>query len=114
VRLGAAPASKAPQKDEDFFPGAVAPKELAKRLSEMHSTWSRFLASLDDEALARVVEYGALDGGTFTNTVEEVLTQLFGHSWYHRGQIASAVRALGAEPAATDLIFWARKKKGKK
>lgn len=114
VRLGAAPASKAPQRDEDFFPGAVAPKALAKMLSEMHATWERYLARLDDAALARVVEYDALEGGGFTNTVEEVLTQLFGHSWYHRGQIASAVKAAGGEPAATDFIFWARKKKRKR
>jgi len=29
-------------------------------------------------------------------------------SWYHRGQIAALVRAMGAEPAVTDLVFWAR------
>ena len=114
VRLGAAPASKAPTRDEDFFPGAVAPEELGKMLAEMHAAWERFLAALDDEALARVIEYQSLEGPTFTNTVEEVLTQLFGHSWYHRGQVASAVRAAGGDPAATDFIFWARKKKRKK
>ena len=30
------------------------------------------------------------------------------HSWYHRGQIATLVRALGAEPAVTDFVFWSR------
>ena len=114
VRLGAAPASKAPRRDEDFFPGAVSPKELGKRLEEMHAVWERYLAGLDDAALARVIEYESLEGGAFTNTVEEVLTQLFGHSWYHRGQVASAVRAAGGEPAATDFIFWARRKKRKR
>ncbi|MFL6198680.1 MAG: DinB family protein [Thermoanaerobaculia bacterium] len=41
-------------------------------------------------------------------TILYILTQLFGHSWYHRGQIAQLVRALGAEPAVTDFVFWSR------
>jgi len=40
--------------------------------------------------------------------VEDILAQLFGHSWYHRGQIALLVRSIGAEPAATDFVYWAR------
>jgi uncharacterized damage-inducible protein DinB len=41
--------------------------------------------------------------------VEDILAQLFGHSWYHRGQIAMLVRTAGDEPAVTDLIYWCRK-----
>jgi uncharacterized damage-inducible protein DinB len=40
--------------------------------------------------------------------VEDILAQLFGHSSYHRGQIAMLVRAAGGEPAVTDLIYWCR------
>ena len=40
--------------------------------------------------------------------IEDILAQLFGHSWYHRGQIALLVRAAGGEPAVTDLIYWSR------
>lgn len=40
--------------------------------------------------------------------VEDILTQLFGHSWYHRGQIALLVRACGGQPAETDFVFWTR------
>jgi uncharacterized damage-inducible protein DinB len=109
VRLGAAPADAAPKRDEDFFPGAVAPDELRARLDAMESAWSSYLARLDDPELARIVTYKSLDGPGFTNTVEEALTQLFGHSWYHRGQIASFVRAAGGDPAVTDFIFWARR-----
>ena len=48
---------------------------------------------------------------TSTRTaVEDLLIQLHGHSSYHRGQIASAMRAMGAEPAATDYVFWARRR----
>ena len=50
----------------------------------------------------------AYDGTRFRNTIEDIVTQLFGHSWYHRGQIAMLLRSIGAEPAVTDLVFWAR------
>ena len=70
--------------------------------------WSSYLEDLDDEALPRVVEYRAGDGNLYQNTAEEILTQLFGHSFYHRGQIAMLVRASGGVPAETDYIHWLR------
>jgi uncharacterized damage-inducible protein DinB len=36
----------------------------------------------------------------------DLLTQLFGHAWYHRGQIAMLVKDLGGETVDTDFIFW--------
>ena len=56
----------------------------------------------------RVFEYQSLDAGRFCNCIEDILAQLFGHSSYHRGQIATLVCAAGGEPAITDLIYWCR------
>jgi uncharacterized damage-inducible protein DinB len=44
----------------------------------------------------------------YRNTVRDILTHLFGHSWYQRGQIAGLVRAIGGEPPVTDFVFWVR------
>jgi uncharacterized damage-inducible protein DinB len=55
-----------------------------------------------------VFEYQSLDAGRFRNTIADVLAQLYGHSWYHRGQIAMLVRTAGGQPAVTDLIYWCR------
>jgi uncharacterized damage-inducible protein DinB len=63
---------------------------------------------LSDEDLAGTIEYKSFDAGRFRNCREEILTQLFTHSAYRRGQIASLVRADGGEPAATDYICWCR------
>jgi uncharacterized damage-inducible protein DinB len=82
--------------------------ELPSLLAEMETLWSQYLQRLDDTELARVFEYQSYEGAWFRNTVEEILTQLFGHSWYHRGQIAMLLRSIGAEPAVTDFVFWAR------
>jgi len=92
----------------EFFPTEVALPDLTKRIRNVEAAWSGYLIRLDDAALARRFEYQSLDGGWYQNTVEEILTQLFGHSWYHRGQIASLVRQSGGDPAVTDFVYWAR------
>ena len=46
------------------------------------------------------------DGRRFRWDVEGVLTQTFGHAWYHRGQIATIVNGLGGKPVDTDYIYW--------
>jgi uncharacterized damage-inducible protein DinB len=92
----------------DFFPEGVALADLEGRLERVHAAWSAYLNTLNDSDLARQFEYQSLDGKRFRNTVEDILGQLFGHSWYHRGQIAMLVRQAGGEPAATDFVYWTR------
>ena len=94
----------------DFFPENLTLDELASRLDDMHREWDDYLAGLDETELARVFEYRALEGDRFRNRVEDIVTQLFGHSSYHRGQAAALVRELGGEPAATDYVFWVRER----
>ena len=103
TRLGVAPAPPG-----GLFPQGTRLSELPARFEEMNALWSRYLARLTDEAVRASFEYSSLDAGRFRNTPEEVLTQLHGHSLYHRGQIASRIRALGLSPPVTDFIFWAR------
>jgi uncharacterized damage-inducible protein DinB len=107
-RFGAAPKERVPDRAEDFFPRGVSFEELPGRIAEMERAWESYLERLDEAETSRVFEYESLEGKPFRNSVEDILTQLFGHSWYHRGQIAQLVRGLGAEPAATDFVFWAR------
>ena len=74
--------------------------------------WDAYLSGLTDADLAREFEYQSYDSGRFRNRVEDILAQMFGHSWYHRGQIAMLVRAAGGVPAATDLVYWCREPVG--
>jgi uncharacterized damage-inducible protein DinB len=102
-RLGAAPPASG-----SLFPQNMELDQVIAQWNEAARLWTDFLGHLTDEAIARPFEYQSLDAGRFRNRLEDVLTQLFGHSWYHRGQIAMLVRAAGGEPAITDFIYWCR------
>jgi uncharacterized damage-inducible protein DinB len=93
------PKTPFPQVGLDTLPAQVAETEAA---------WVAYLARLDDTELARVVEWVALDGRRYRWDVEGLLTQTFGHAWYHRGQIAQLVAALGGKAVDTDYIFWCK------
>ena len=104
-RLGASREAPGPG---DFFPENVNLTDLAARLEATQAAWAKFLAGLDDAAIERSFDYKALDGEPFRNGIADTLTQLYGHSLYHRGQIALLLRSMGAEPAVTDFVFWTR------
>jgi len=102
----------ATKRPADLFPSDLVCDNLAGELEAMERDWSLYLKGLDERELDRVVTYQSVEGGWFRNVVADILTQLYGHSLYHRGQIASLVRAAGGEPAATDFIFWCREPTG--
>lgn len=91
-----------------LFPDEPDVAQVAAEWKHTEDLWSEYLSGLDDASLGREFEYQSFDAGRFRNPVEDILAQLFGHSSYHRGQIAMLIRAAGGEPAATDLIYWCR------
>lgn len=98
----------AAEPPREVFPQGRPLERVVGDLERMEASWAAYLAGVDDGELARLFEYTSLEGHPFRNSVEDVLAQLFGHSWYHRGQIAQLVRALGCNPAVTDLVYWTR------
>ena len=72
------------------------------------TAWQEYLETLDDEALEDGIGYRNSKGEFWTSTLGDILTHVSHHGAYHRGQIASAVRAAGGEPAYTDFIHAAR------
>ena len=102
-RLGAVPPISGP-----LFPQEVELAHVVAQWGEAERLWGDFLSRHTDEDLAQTFEYQSLDAGRFRHRVEDILAQLFGDSWYHRGQIAMLVRSAGGEPPVTDFIFWCR------
>lgn len=99
-------------KPATIFPEHADLATVAAEWQGIEAEWRDYLDRIDDAELERTFEYQSLDGGRFRNRIEDILTQTFGHSWYHRGQIVTLVKTAGGTPAATDLIYWCRESLG--
>jgi len=75
---------------------------------EVGQMWRDYLEALAPEDLSKTVSYKNSKGEPWTSTVEDVATHVLMHSAYHRGQIASFMRASGDTPAYTDFIHAVR------
>jgi uncharacterized damage-inducible protein DinB len=58
--------------------------------------------------LARQINYVNSKGESWSSQVDDILLHVITHSAYHRGQIASNMRAAGLTPAYTDFIHAVR------
>jgi uncharacterized damage-inducible protein DinB len=98
----------AKEKPAKLFLEGASLADTIETLRAMHEAWTDYLRQLTDAEVERIFDYRSYEGIPFRNRVEDVLTQLFGHSLYHRGQIAMLVKTAGGQPAETDFIFWTR------
>jgi uncharacterized damage-inducible protein DinB len=80
----------------------------AARLDELSGMWHEYLADVGSGRLDERVTYTNSKGEEWTSTAEDILTHVTVHSAYHRGQIASDLRAAGQTPAYTDFIHAVR------
>jgi uncharacterized damage-inducible protein DinB len=70
-----------------------------------------FLAALDDQSVLRAMDYKTLDGRPFRSAFWEMLHHVVNHGTYHRGQVQTMLRQLGASPAKSlDLITYYRER----
>jgi uncharacterized damage-inducible protein DinB len=82
--------------------------ECARVSAENAAELRKLSSALTDEALGRGITYRNSAGDEFTSSLEDMLTHVMMHGSYHRGQVASLIRAAGDTPAPTDYIFFAR------
>lgn len=83
-------------------------EQCAAELRAVSDAWGRYVSSLAPGGLASPVSYTNSLGEAWTSSVRDILLHVVLHSAYHRGQIATAVRASGHEPAYTDLVHAVR------
>lgn len=82
--------------------------ECETQIAELAKLWGEYLVQISAPELSDKIAYQNTKGEPWTSTVEDVLTHVVLHSAYHRGQIASQVRAGGEQPAYTDFIHAVR------
>ena len=71
-----------------------------------------FVAGFDAEKLASVFHYTTTEGQPNSQAWWQMFQHLANHGSYHRGQITTMLRQLGATPVATDLIAFYRERNG--
>ncbi len=69
-----------------------------------------FVAKLTQEDLNRVMEYKTLKFGIYKNPLWQSMQHVVNHGTYHRGQITTLLRQLGAQPILTDLMHYYRER----
>jgi uncharacterized damage-inducible protein DinB len=89
---------------------ALSLEECRTELARVAEGWRLYLGTLTEADLASEIGYTNTLGERWHNTVDDILSHVVLHSTYHRGQIASEVRAAGGTPAATDFIHAVRQK----
>ncbi len=64
----------------------------------------QYLAGLSEDALPRPLTYINLKGETWTYPLWRTLLHLVNHQTYHRGQVTTLLRQLGAKAPAVDFL----------
>ena len=86
-------------------PDLAQSEAFADRLGK---EWLEFLDLITAGDVLQTVTYKNSKGEEWTNSIVDILTHVVLHSAYHRGQIASHMRANGQTPAYTDFIHGVR------
>ena len=69
-----------------------------------------YIGGLTQSELDRVFEYKTLKFGVYKNPLWQSLQHLANHGTYHRGQVTTLLRQLGATPILTDLMHFYRER----
>src|ERR1051326_4708343 len=98
--LGRSPREMLPASD---FPTV---ESLRRRWQTVEQDLNHFLQTLTPERLAGSLAYINRQGEPFAYPLWQQMLHVVNHSSYHRGQIVTLLRQLGAEPANTDFLVY--------
>ncbi len=79
---------------------------LRKQWGDIERNLMSYVAGLTAADLDRVIEYRNIRGNPFAYPLRSMLQHVANHGSYHRGQVASLLRQLGALPRSTDLLLY--------
>lgn len=103
---------RSPTAPPDWYKAADR-ADLRERLATLDRNLVEFTSHLSPADLERVTEYSNMSGQASAQPLWQPLQHLANHSTYHRGQITTMLRQLGATPPHTDLIvFYRERQKG--
>jgi uncharacterized damage-inducible protein DinB len=83
---------------------------LRERWGEFEPRLLNFVRGLAQGDLDRVMEYKTLKFGVYSNPLWQSMQHLVNHGSYHRGQVTTLLRQLGAPAILTDLMHFYRER----
>ena len=93
------------------YPMELLPGERIESVGQFEARWESIRKGLDDYVRSpdlgdseRIIEYRNMKGEHFRYPLRALLQHVVNHSTYHRGQVATQMREIGAKPLSTDLL----------
>jgi uncharacterized damage-inducible protein DinB len=83
---------------------------LKGRWESYQNDIASFLRTLDDSKLKEPLPYKDMKGNPHSEPLFQQMQHLVNHASYHRGQVVTMLRQIGATPVGTDLITFYRSK----
>jgi uncharacterized damage-inducible protein DinB len=81
---------------------------VVENLRAVERERAALLDTLTDAELQKDLSYRNMAGEPFTNRLGELMSHVVNHSTYHRGQLTTMIRQVGATPPSTDLVNFLR------
>ena len=82
------------------------PDALSARWLEVEAEQRAFVESVTPERLLSIVQYVNLQGQTWRYPLWRQMYHIVNHSSYHRGQVTTMLRQLGARPVPTVFLVF--------
>jgi uncharacterized damage-inducible protein DinB len=81
-------------------------ESLRARWAQLENDYTEFFSGLTDESLGKVIAYTNTKGEQWQYPLGSMIQHLMNHSTYHRGQVTTMLRQLGAEVTPVDLLVF--------
>jgi uncharacterized damage-inducible protein DinB len=92
----------------DQFPDIAA---IRNAWTELEGKVRAFVSALDEDGVTRVIPYTLLSGVSSTSPFWQMVQHVVNHASYHRGQVTTMLRQLGAAPGKScDMITFYRER----
>lgn len=105
------------ERFEGRSPSAIPDLASIQTVDALRTHWlpqeARLLAyvqKLTQADLDRVIEYKTINFGVYQNPLWQSMQHVVNHGTYHRGQITTMLRQLGAKPILSDLMHFYRER----
>ncbi len=85
---------------------------LRAKWAEVERNQANFISQLTDESLEKEILYTNTNGEEWKYPLAQMMQHVVNHSTYHRGQVTTMLRQLGAEALPLDFLVFIDMKSG--